>query len=131
METFNLQAYVIYLPIAIIMTSIVARYLFKNSLVFMLDIFRGREKIAQSTNNLFKTGFYLLNLGMAFLITPSRDIYSAIDLFEKVSSKLGGFTLYLGFMLFFILYLLFRGKKKSKKPSLPSQQPEQFIPQGI
>ena len=60
--------YTIYLPIVIALTIYVARSLFKNSKVFMMDIFNGREEIAMSTNRLFEVGFYLLNIGFALLI---------------------------------------------------------------
>jgi F0F1-type ATP synthase assembly protein I len=34
---------------------------------------------------------------------------------EELSSKLGGFSIYLGITLFFNLFLFFRGKKKAKE----------------
>jgi hypothetical protein len=34
---------------------------------------------------------------------------------EVLSLKVGGFSIYLGLMLFFNLYLFFRGKRKSKE----------------
>ena len=51
--TMTVIAYSVYLPIAVLLTYFVARSLFKNAKVFMLDIFRGREEIAESTNKLF------------------------------------------------------------------------------
>jgi F0F1-type ATP synthase assembly protein I len=36
------------------------------------------------------------------------------DAIEALSSKIGGFSIYLGVMLFFNLYLFFRGKRASK-----------------
>src|SRR5688572_24110050 len=59
------QAYLIYLPITLALTLYVARTLFKNARVFMMDIFNGRAEIADSTNRLFEVGFYLLNMGFA------------------------------------------------------------------
>ena len=113
-------AYSIYLPIAIITTLFVARVLFKNSKVFMLDIFRGREEIAIATNKLFEIGFYLLNVGFAMLILKMEDTqYAPFDsvqvMMEALSYKIGGFTIYLGVMLFLNLYLFFRGKKKTRQ----------------
>ena len=97
-------AYSIYLPVTIGLTYYVARVLFRNGKVFMLDIFRGREEIATSTNKLFQVGFYLLNLGFAFLtLKVSYDITGAQDVFEALSAKIGGFSIYLGIMLFFNL----------------------------
>jgi len=115
MKTYNFTAYLIYLPVVIVLTWYVAHTLFKNSKVFMLEIFHGKEVIATSTNKLFETGFYLLNLGFAFLIMEiASDITDNRSLLELLTAKIGGFCIYLGLMLFFNLYLFFRGKKVSK-----------------
>ncbi len=115
----NFIAYLIYLPIIVALTWYVAHILFKNSKVFMLDIFRGKEDIAISTNKLFETGFYLLNIGFALLIMEiTYEIGSNRNLLEILSTKIGGFAIYLGFMLFFNLYLFFRGRKISKIKSV-------------
>jgi predicted PurR-regulated permease PerM len=112
---FNFVAYLIYLPIIVALTWYVAHTLFKNSKVFMLDIFRGKEDIALSTNKLFETGFYLLNIGFALLIMEiTYEISSNRNLLEILSTKIGGFAIYLGIMLFFNLYLFFRGRRISK-----------------
>jgi len=117
METTKiLTGYFIYLPIAITLTLIVSWTLFKNAKIFMLDIFKGREEIANATNKLFETGFYLLNLGFALMILKLdvyKDTYQA--LVEALSYKIGGFSIYLGAMLFFNLYFFFRGKRKAKE----------------
>lgn len=119
METMNLQAYLIYLPIALLITILVARKLFENSKIFMIDIFRGREEIANATNSLFEIGFYLLNIGMALLILEiSQDILSSIQMVEILSVKIGGFAIYLGVALFANVYLFFRGKRKASLNTL-------------
>jgi predicted PurR-regulated permease PerM len=111
----NLIAYLIYLPIIVALTWYVAHTLFQNSKVFMLDIFRGKEDIAFSTNKLFETGFYLLNIGFALLIMEiAYEISTNRNLLEILSTKIGGFAIYLGVMLFFNLYLFFRGRRISK-----------------
>jgi hypothetical protein len=111
---FNLMAYVVYLPVIIALTWYVAHTLFKNSKIFMLDIFHGKTDIALSTNTLFETGFYLLNLGFALLIMEvSAEIINSRNLLEILSAKIGGFAIYLGIMLFFNLYLFFRGRRVS------------------
>jgi len=117
METTKiLIGYFIYLPIAIALTLVVSRTLFKNAKVFMLDIFKGREEIATATNKLFETGFYLLNLGFALMILQ-MNLYSDTyqSLVEALSYKIGGFSIYLGVMLFFNLYFFFRGKRKARE----------------
>lgn len=117
METTKiLIGYAIYLPIALFLTYYVSKTLFRNSKIFMLDIFKGREEIATATNKLFETGFYLLNLGFALMIlemTIYKDNYQS--LIEALSYKIGGFAIYLGIMLFINLYFFFRGKRKASQ----------------
>ncbi|MBN9298400.1 MAG: hypothetical protein J0I41_15450 [Filimonas sp.] len=114
--SYHFITYLIYLPIVIILTWYVAHTLFKNSRVFMLDIFSGKSEIAIATNKLFETGFYLLNLGFAFWVMKVvDDIYTGQGMLEILSTKIGGFCIYLGIMLFFNLYLFFRGRKISRE----------------
>jgi hypothetical protein len=124
METTKiLIGYAIYLPIVLFLTFYVSRTLFKNGKIYMLDIFKGREEIADATNKLFETGFYLLNLGFALMILQMylyNNTYQA--LVEALSYKIGGFSIYLGVMLFVNLYFFFRGKRKAKE-----NQKEEFV----
>src|SRR5689334_14226911 len=128
-NSYNIIAYLIYLPIALFLTWFVAHSLFKNGLIFMRDIFFGREDIAKATNSLFKIGFYLLNIGFALFILR---IYSTLtgmqDTIEVLSAKIGGFSIYLGVMLFFNLYLFFRGKRVAKQKHLASVESNQVAP---
>ncbi len=115
-NNYIVTAYLIYLPVALILTWFVAYSLFKNGLVFMRDIFFGREEMAKATNSLFKIGFYLLNVGYALYIlriyTTTESLQSMI---EALSAKIGGYSIYLGVMLFLNLYLFFRGKKVARQ----------------
>jgi predicted PurR-regulated permease PerM len=112
--SFNLIAYLVYLPIVIVLTWYVAHTLFKNSKVFMRDIFHGKDEIAGATNKLFETGFYLLNLGFALVIMEiTTEIFDSRTMLEILGTKIGGFCIYLGIMLFFNLYLFFRGRRVS------------------
>lgn len=109
--------YLIYLPIVIALTIYVSKMLFKNGRLFMIDIFKGKEDIALATNKLFEVGFYLINIGFALFIIKiygSSNI-SYQTLIEKLSIKIGGFSIYLGLMLMFNLMLFFRGRRKSRQ----------------
>ncbi|SOD14563.1 hypothetical protein [Pedobacter xixiisoli] len=126
-----LIGYAVYLPIALLLTLYVSRTLFRNSKIYMLDIFKGREEIAFATNKLFETGFYLLNIGFALMILKI-NLYdnNYQELVEALSYKIGSFSIYLGLMLFINLYFFFRGKRKAKeglKPLVP--QPTRFTGQ--
>ena len=123
METSKiLIGYSIYLPIALFLTYFVSKTLFKNGKIFMLDIFRGREEIAEATNKLFETGFYLLNIGFALMILEMNLYENNYQvLIEALSYKIGGFSIYLGVMLFFNLYFFFRGKRKAREAQVTEQ----------
>lgn len=123
METTKiLIGYAVYLPIALFLTYYVSKTLFKNSKVYMLDIFKGREEIAFATNKLFETGFYLLNIGFALMILQMNLYNESYQLLvEKLSYKIGAFSIYLGLMLFINLYFFFRGKRKASETTVVQQ----------
>lgn len=109
-------AYLVYLPVALGLTLYVARTLFRNARVFMLDIFRGKADIADSTNRLFEVGFYLVNMGFALKVLEINSVLETNQqLVEALASKVGGFAIYLGVMLFLNMYLFFRGRRKSRE----------------
>ena len=129
-NTYIVAAYIIYLPITLFLTWLVSRTLFNNGLIFMRDIFFGREEIAKATNSLFKSGFYLLNVGFALYILKIYETLVGVqDTIEVLSSKIGGFSIYLGIMLFLNLYLFFRGKKVSRQKRLEKPNASSVIPQ--
>lgn len=109
--TYNFSAYMIYLPIVIMLTIFVSQFLFKNSKTFMIDIFHQKEDIAMATNSLFKIGFYLLNIGFAFCIIEFFQIETVERLVVALSKKIGGFSIYLGVMMLLNLLLFLKGRK--------------------
>ena len=124
MENLIVVSYVVYLPIVILLTYYVAHQLFKNSIVYMNDIFNGREEIAKATNTLFKIGFYLMNLGFAlYILKITAEKISTQGAIEILSMKVGGFSIYLGLMLFLNMYLFFRGKRVAREKRVLTQMP--------
>ncbi|AEV32448.1 hypothetical protein Oweho_1452 [Owenweeksia hongkongensis DSM 17368] len=124
----TVTAYFIYIPIALVLTWFVARNLFKNGLVYMRDIFNGREEIAVSTNQLFKTGFYLLNVGFALWILKMYQLENTQEMIEALSQKIGGFSIYLGAVLFVNLFMFFRGKKAARQNREATERRARMIP---
>lgn len=110
-----LALYAIYAPITLSLTFFVAKMLFKNTKVFMLEIFAGKDEIALATNTLFEIGFYLLNLGFALLLMPDRPhrFMSYQQVVEGLSYKVGGFSIYLGVLLMINLLILFKSRRKA------------------
>ena len=113
--SLELIAYIIYLPINIGLTTLVSQHLFKNSKIFMLDIFNQKVEIAMATNKLFKIGFYLLNIGFALRIIKMYNLVDYTDLVETLSSKIGGFSIYLGIVMILFTLFFLKGRKASKE----------------
>ena len=118
MKNLIVSSYIVYLPLALMLTFVVARIFFKNSKIFMTDIFKGRIEIADSTNTMMQMGFYLLSLGYALFIMKIsyyREKFELQDAVEVLSSKMGALAVFMGVMVFAFLYLLFRGKRISRQ----------------
>ncbi|MBC7861871.1 MAG: hypothetical protein IAF38_02785 [Bacteroidia bacterium] len=142
MNNFIITAYSIYLPVMIALTIWVARTIHKNTKVFLVEIFPNHETVAFAVNNLLQMGFYLISLGYGFLrlrIHYSPSYFSQYDenasklfmttqkeLVEELASKVGGFTLFVGFLLFFNLFLMLILRRSSKNSKLKAQQFQQY-----
>lgn len=106
--------YCFYLVITIALTVWVARTLFKNGKVFLIDIFHGNKELADSVNNLLLVGFYLVNIGYAvYTLQVTSSIMNFQEVIERLSLKIGLIILILGAMHFFNLYIFFTLRKKA------------------
>lgn len=106
--------YSFYLVITIALTIWVARTLFKNGKVFLIDIFHGNNDLADSVNNLLLVGFYLINIGYAvYTLQVTNSIVNVQEVIEQLSLKIGLIILILGGMHFFNLYIFFTLRKKA------------------
>ena len=116
MNDYVTVLYSIYLMFVIGASIYVGKTLFTHSKVFMDSIFNGRVLLSTATNKLFEMGFFLVALGVGFY---TLEIYGDIsvkrDLFERLSTKAGGFTFFLGGLLLLHLLIFFKGMKYRKK----------------
>jgi len=62
-----LSVYLVYVSASIGLTIWLARTLFKNGEVFLEEVFADNPRMASAVNRLLVVGFYLLNLGYAFV----------------------------------------------------------------
>ncbi len=112
--TYIIITYSFYLIITIALTMWVARTLFKNGKIFLIDIFHGNKELADSVNNLLLVGFYLINIGYAvYTLQVTGTIVNTREVIEKLSLKIGLIILILGAMHFFNLYIFFTLRKKA------------------
>lgn len=106
--------YGIYLVISIALTVWVARTLYKNGRIFLVDVFSGNEALADSVNHLLVVGFYLVNFGYVSLtLKLGYEVENVREVVEALSSKIGFVLLVLGAMHFFNLYVFTRIRSRS------------------
>lgn len=117
--------YILYLLVALPITVWVARTLFLNGRVFLVDCFHGNETLADSVNRLLVVGFYLINFGFVTLyLRLTRDILTTREIFEALSGKIGLVLLVLGAMHFFNLLIFTKMRKRALwKPGPPPIPP--------
>lgn len=113
---YTVLTYSIYLPITIILTVWVARTLFTNGKVFLIEIFHQDLTLAESVNKLLLVGFYLINVGYAVYTLQVVDtIETTQTVIEILSKKIGWIILVLGAMHFFNLFILFNLRKRAQQ----------------
>lgn len=92
------QTYLIYLAICVPVALFVGWTLHRNGRVFLVEIFEGKEELADSINHLLIVGFYLASIGFVSLMLqidgiPPRDTAEAI---EALAPKIGMILLVFG-----------------------------------
>ena len=121
-------SYGIYLLIALPLTVWVARNLFRNGRIFLVDCFHGNESLADSVNQLLVMGFYLINFGfVALYLKLADEVMDVRGIFEALSGKLGVVLLVLGGMHFFNLLVF----TKMRKRATWDQAPPPLAPTGV
>ena len=118
--TYTIATYVLYLVIALPVTIWVARTLFRNGGIFLVDCFGGDEKLADAVNHLLVVGFYLVNIGFIVLyLKLTARIDDAAGVFEALSTKVGTVLLVLGGMHFFNIYIFNKMRKRGLLEGAP------------
>jgi hypothetical protein len=112
--------YIVYIALSIPLTIWVAHTLHKNGRVFLIDSFRGNERLADSVNHLLVVGFYLINIG--YVALALREGVAPADLrqvLETVSRKVGVVMLVLGAMHFFNIFIFSSMRRRALLQSVP------------
>jgi hypothetical protein len=113
---YFILTYVIYLLLSIALTVWVAKVLFKNGRIFLVDIFHGNNELADSVNKLLVVGFYLVNIGyMSLALKEYGSIANMQVVVEVLSYKVGWIILILGGMHFLNLVIFFKLRNRAKR----------------
>ena len=128
---YLVPVYIAYAIVAVSLTIVLARVLFRNGAVFLEDVFKDKPKMAEAVNRLLVVGFYLLNLGYASLILKSQGATTVVEAAEVLAWKLGWLLVSLGAMHFFNLWLFYRIRRRSQLAVLPPPiAPQMRLPAG-
>jgi hypothetical protein len=107
--------YVVYAGASVGLTIWLARTLSKNGEVFLDDVFVDNPRMAPAVNRLLVVGFYLLNLGYAFMtLKVGTNALTAVQAVEALAAKLGALLLSLGIIHFGNLYLFHRIRRRGQ-----------------
>lgn len=108
-----------------------ARNLFRNGHIFLVDCFHGNELLADSVNRLLVMGFYLVNFGfVALYLKLAHEVKGVQGIFEALSGKLGIVLLVLGGMHFFNLYVFTRLRRRATWDQAPPLPPAGMVAAG-
>jgi hypothetical protein len=112
--------YIVYIALSIPLTIWVAHTLYKNGRVFLIDSFRGNERLADSVNHLLVVGFYLINIGYVALALKERIAPTDVrEVLETVSRKIGVVMLVLGVMHFFNILVFSKMRRRALLLAVP------------
>ena len=110
-----LSVYLVYACASIGLTIYLARTLFKNGEVFLEEVFADNPRMAAAVNRLLVVGFYLLNLGYAFVtLKAGNEVSTHAESIETLAVKLGSLLLVLGLMHMGNLYLFHRIRRRAQ-----------------
>jgi hypothetical protein len=112
--------YLIYLAVSVTLTVWAARKWRRDGRVFLVDVFRGNEPLADSVSHLLAVGFYLINLGYVSLaLKLGYEVADMQGAIEALSRKVGTVLVALGGMHFFNLYVLSRIRRRGALACAP------------
>jgi hypothetical protein len=112
----TLLAYLLYAAVSVGVTVWVARTLSVNGRVFLVDVFAGNERLADSVNHLLVVGFYLINLGFVSLVLMTGgELTTMREVVELLSRKLGLVLLILGLLHLFNIFVFGRVRRSALK----------------
>ncbi len=126
--------YLVYAAVAIGLVIYLARTLKANGAVWLRDVFDS-EELATSVNHLLVIGFYLLNLGYAFLLFQLQPEYASLtQAFNQLTVKVGWLLLSLGLIHLFNMFVFWRirtHRHRAIAPTPPRPSFESYPPPPI
>ena len=142
---YTVYIHLLYLAICLPVALLVSWSLHKNGRVFLVEVFQGKEDLADSVNHLLVIGAYLVSIGfvtLAIKIGAGATVKDMGGLIELVSMKVGLVLLVLGGGHFANLLFLSRlrwrmrlvapqGVENLARPAQPQEHPASAEEPGL
>lgn len=113
---YNVVTYSLYLSITLMVIILLGNVFYKNGRIFILSIYNHQEQLTDSINRLLLAGYYLVNIGYAFLtIKGWEKVESTQQMMESLSTQIGGILLILAILHFLNVFALLYLSKKYRK----------------
>jgi hypothetical protein len=114
---YNILAYIIFLTLIIFIIVYVGRYFYSNGRIFIIALFNGNSTMADYINELLLIGYYLFNIGYAFLkLRQWEKVNNLETLFSSLATSIGVLIFILALVHYFnmlVIYLLSKSKSIS------------------
>jgi len=116
--------YLVYAAVTLVLVVWLARTLFRAGNQFLEDVFVSKE-LGYAVNRLLVIGFYLLNMGYAFLLYQLEPSYASVtDAWNQLVNRLGVLFLSLGAIHLVNMFVLWRVRthrdRRAEIPVVPS-----------
>ena len=106
---YTVWTYLLYLAISLPVALFVAWTLHKNGRIFLVEVFQGKEDLADSVNHLLIVGAYLISIGFVTVaLQYGGEPSNTVGAIQAVSTKVGVVLLVLGGGHFLNILLLSR-----------------------
>jgi hypothetical protein len=125
---YAIAVYVAYAAVAVGLTAWLARTLYRNGAVFLLDVFHDRRELAEAVNRLLVTGFYMFNLGYGLWVLKASgglDALAAVQLFVR---RIALLLLVLAVMHLFNVLVFWLIRQSRERRTLPPPVAPSFVP---
>jgi hypothetical protein len=121
--------YLAYVALSVGLTIWVAHTLSRSGRVFLVDVFRGNDELADSVNHLLVVGFYLINFGyVALALRTTELVDTSRAAVETLSWKVGLVLLVLGGMHFFNMFIFSRMRRRTTlRDAAPPVLPDEML----
>ena len=96
---YNISVYIVFIALMVFIILYVGKYFYTNGRIFIISLLKGNVSLADYINRLLLAGYYLVNIGYAFLKLKSWPRVSSIETWlSGLAANMGTLILILAFM---------------------------------